>query len=68
MQSLAQHIQYKDTLIKNKTAIKDQKYNHKSIFEQDNDGARLFDGRNTNSGVVNRRIEFFNDLLKPYLE
>ncbi len=64
MQSIAKHIQSKDQLLKNANVIKSSKYNNPTEI----DGERLFYGRNTSPTVVKQRIEYFDNLIAPYLK
>lgn len=63
MQSIAKCIESKDKLIDNADLIRDSKYENATEIE----GDRLFYGRNTSSTVVKTRIEYFDNLLTPYL-
>lgn len=64
MQSIAKHIQSKDKLLLVSNEIKANKYSN----ETEVNGERIFYGRNTIPSVVKMRIEYFDDLLLPYLE
>lgn len=64
MQSIAKHIQSKDKLLLVSNEIKANKYSN----ETEVNGERIFYGRNTIPSVVKMRIEYFDDLLSPYLE
>ena len=64
MQSIAKHIEMKDKLLSQADQIKDNKYSNSHEI----DGERLFYGRNTSAGVVKERIEYFDNLLIPYLK
>lgn len=66
MQSIAKHVQWKDSLM---LATKDineiTRYENRPIKLED---TKLFDGRNTVPSAVKQRVEFFDDLFKPYLK
>ncbi|MCU8085358.1 DUF262 domain-containing protein [Shewanella sp. SM23] len=64
MQSIAKHIQSKDKLLLVSDEIKANKYSN----ETEVDGERIFYGRNTIPSVVKMRIEYFDNLLSPYLK
>lgn len=63
MQSIAKHLQVKDKLLCQANLIRESKFNN----PHEADGERLFNGRNTSPGVVKERIEYFDNLLSPYL-
>lgn len=63
MQSVAKHIKHKDLLLKRAMEIKNNKYGNATIV----DGEKIFYGRNTIPSVVEMRIEYFDNLLAPYL-
>jgi hypothetical protein len=66
MQSIAKHVQWKDSLM---LATKDineiTRYENRPIKFED---TKLFDGRNTVPSAVKLRVEFFDDLFEPYLK
>lgn len=63
MQSIAKHIAEKEKLLSQAEVIKENKYNNPHEIN----GERLFYGRNTSPGVVKTRIDYFDNLLAPYL-
>jgi len=63
MQSMAKHLDSKKKLLSVAANIRDNKYDNAIEI----DGERLFDGRNTIPSIVKIRIEYFDNLLAPYL-
>ena len=66
MQSIAKHVEWKDRLLAAKDINETNRYENRSIYKID--GMKLFDGRNTVPSAVNERVEFFDNLFKPYLK
>lgn len=66
MQSIAKHVQWKDSLILAAEHINEiNRYENRPIKFED---IKLFDGRNTVPSAVKQRVEFFDDLFEPYLK
>lgn len=63
MQSIAKHTEWKKSLLLASVAIRDNKYTSPITI----DGEKLFDGRNTMPSIVKQRIEYFDNLITPYL-
>ncbi|WP_438013265.1 DUF262 domain-containing protein [Psychrobacter raelei] len=63
MQSIAKHTESKDKLLLAAESIKNEKYSSPITVN----GEKLFDGRNTVPSIVKLRIEYFDNLIKPYL-
>ena len=63
MQSVAKHIEHKNMLLKNKAKIKEEKFSE----ELENDGKKVFDGRDNLPSTVQLRIEYFDRLLVNYI-
>lgn len=66
MQSIAKHIEWKESLLRAAQDIDEvNRYENRPIKT---DGIKLFDGRNTVPSVVMQRVEFFDNLFEPYLK
>lgn len=63
MQSIAKHTESRESLLLAAKNIRDAKYSSPITV----DGEKLFDGRNTIPSIVKRRIEYFDNLIMPYL-
>lgn len=66
MQSLLNNIKYKNSLIKNKDEILKKRYEDAESLIAEN-GKRLFDGKYGGWSHVYKRIEYFNELFRPYI-
>ncbi len=64
MQAISKHIVSKNTLLHHAKEINENKY--KASHDQGSN--KLFYGRNTMPSVVKTRIDYFDNLLKPYLK
>lgn len=65
MQSVAKHINNKETLLKNKDDIKEVKFKYANIMDGDR---RIFDGRDNIPSSVQARIEYFDNLFELYIK
>lgn len=64
MQSVAKHIVKKDILLKNAAQIKEHKYSN-NIYRED--GSKFFEGRNTYTADIKKRIEYFDILFQQFI-
>jgi Protein of unknown function DUF262 len=68
MQSFAQHLQYKDQLLKHKAEIVNHIYKDKKLLERSNTNrGYIFEGKNQYVRDIERRIEYFNQFLQNYI-
>ncbi len=69
MQGFANNIPHKESLLRNKAAIKSNLYSNKELLyiKEENNNRWLFDGRYNNKKDVEARIEYFHNFLKNYI-
>lgn len=66
MQTFSRNIKYYDILLKNKEGIKEIRYKDREVLFS---GKRpLFDGRDGGRTNVQKRINYFDNLIKPFIE
>ncbi|HLO83427.1 MAG TPA: DUF262 domain-containing protein [Nostocaceae cyanobacterium] len=68
MQVFANNISYKESLIRNKTSIKDNLYSDQELLYMKEENNRfIFDGRYNNKQDVEARIKYFHNFLQSYI-
>jgi len=67
MQSISKYLDYKESLLKNKKEIRENKFSNQEDLTLEN-GKKLFDGKYNHRSVIEKRIEYFDKLFELYIK